>query len=260
MYLNKYNQVIKLSAVGLLALTLGGTLAACGNKATNSSSDTQSSKTVQLNERVNDNGSFIVGKDGVLNVKADTSKKAILDIYLDPICPSCGNFDRAASKYLTEQVNSGKLLIRYHPLMFLDADSSDEYSTRASSFMLAVAEYAPNLAQKFVSAMYDKNFQPDEAAYKATSNDKIMKLFMSIGGTEKQATKIKASLKNFGNMTYETTMAVSKDKDLIKKSPTGQLFTPFILPNKPGKTADKALLLPTDPMPQLKKAIEGIEK
>lgn len=259
MFLNNYNRIVKVSAVGMLALTLGGTLAACGNKSSNSS-DAQSSKTVQLNQRVNNDGSFIVSKDGVLNVKADTSKKPILDIYLDPICPSCGNFDRASSKYLTEQVNSGKLLIRYHPLMFLDADSSDEYSTRASSFMLAVAEYAPNLAQKFVSAMYDKNFQPDEANYKATSNDKIMKLFMSIGGNERQAKKIKASLKTFGNMTYETTMSVSKDKDLIKKSPTGQLYTPFILPNKPGKTADKALLLPTDPMPQLKKAIESIEK
>lgn len=260
MILTNYNRLMKYTAIGMLTITMGGTLAACGNKAVNSTSGTQSSKVVKLNERVNNDGSFIVGQHGVLNTKADTSKKAILDIYLDPICPSCGDFDRASSKYLTSKVNSGKLLIRYHPLMFLDQDSTDEYSTRGSAFMLAVAEYAPNLAQKFMSAMYGTNFQPDEAKYKPVSNAKIMQLFKSIGGTEQQAKKINNSLNQFSNMTYETTMSVAKDQNLIKKSPTGQLFTPFILANKPGKSAKKALLLPVDPMPQLKKAINDITK
>ena len=207
-----------------------------------------------------DDGSFTVGKGGAVKIK-DIKKKATLDVYFDPLCPSCGIFDRETSEYLTEKVNSGDLYIHYHPLMFLDQGSYDDYSTRASSYVLAITEHAPKLAQKFVTAMYEKSFQPKEGEdYKSVSNTKLDYLAKGVGVTSTQLNAVHKDLKAMSNIIYKNTVRLMKDKKLVSKSPTGELFTPFIIPNKAGSDSGKALLFESDMLTPTKKAVENILK
>lgn len=230
-----FKKVIKLVSVLALTLAVGASISACSKKTPVKHAETS---------RIASDGSFTVGAKGVLNTSEVNNKKPIVDIYLDPLCPSCGEFDRETGDYLTKQLKANKLTVRYHPLMFLDQGSTDEYSTRASSYLLGIAEYAPNLAQKFVSSMYSDSFQPKEGEdYKATTNKDLEKLFISIGGTTAQANKISASQKHYGTVTYKATVGVMKNNDLIKKSPTGELYTPFVLVSKQGHNNSKALAI-----------------
>lgn len=249
----KAKWIKRLSAVAV-ALSLGLVLASCATKKSNTTSKETSYS------YVNEDGSFTVGKSGAIKTK-DISKKATLDVYVDPLCPSCGTFDRETSEYLTEKVNSGDLYIHYHPLMFLDQGSSDNYSTRASSYVLAVTEHAPKLAQKFVTAIYEKSFQPEEGDdYKPVSNAKLDALAKGVGVTKAQLNAVHKDLKAMSNITYKNTVRVMKDKKLVAKSPTGELFTPFIIPNKAGSDSGKALSFESDMLTPTKKAVENILK
>lgn len=247
------NKFFKILSGVTIALGIGLLLSGC--------SQTNKTKTVAENQYVNPNGSFVVNGNGAVKTKSVDKKRATLDVYFDPLCPSCGEFERASSDYLNQETKSGKLLIRYHPLMFLDQGSTDSYSSRASAYTLGVAEYAPKLAGKFVENLYAKNFQPQEGpGYKPVSTEKISNMFLSIGGTKAQDKVIKANMKKFGMLSYKTTLRVMKDKELVKKSPTGELFTPFVIPNAPGKTDGKALMFNKDMLSSLKSAVSQITK
>lgn len=254
--MNFYKKLLKYTVVfGLIAST-GLLLASCSSKKA-----TTNSNTITAPTRVSTKGSFVIGKNGVLKNTAKTNNKPIVDIYLDPLCPSCGFFDRQTSPFLSKKLKEGKILLRYHPLMFLDQGSTDEYSTRGSAFLMGVAEFAPKLTQKYVSAMYEKSFQPSEGPkYKATSNAKLTNLFYGVGGTKTQAQSIHKYMKYFGELSYNTTRNVIKDKSLIKKSPTGELYTPYVLINKAGQNSAHALVLTPNMKPDTEKAVNNVIK
>lgn len=217
---------------------------------TSSTSDTKSSgdSTEQVSKGksstyINSDGSFLVGKNGTVKQSENTDDYAILDVYFDPMCPGCGEFERQTGEYLTKTMEDEKLLIRYHPLMFLDEYSTDSYSSRTSAYIFGIAEHAPELTGKFIAAIFDVENQPDESNYSPVSNEDLDKIFKGIGGTEEQAEKINKDLDKNMTKAYEATLDVMKSTKLTKKSPTGSLYTPFIIPNEPGHEGKTALTL-----------------
>lgn len=249
-------------ALVMLAFTAMLGLTACSSTNTGSSSSdspkvalTKSNKT---NKFINKDNSILVSKDGAVKSSKDIKDKGVLDIYLDPLCPGCGDFEREFGEYLNEKMNDG-LIIRYHPLMFLDKSSSDNYSSRGSAYVYGVAEEAPELTGKFISGLFRADFQPGEGVdYKSKTTKDLDKMFKSIGGTDEQVKKINEKLEQNELRSYELTLEVMKSQDLSSKSPTGALFTPFIIPNEAGKTGDKALMFDDNISSSLKSAVEKI--
>ncbi len=233
-------KLYSLAAVTALSLImLGG--CSTSDKATGPSTELS-----QGHKFIAKDSSFLVGKDGTISPTTNIKDKAVVDVYLDPLCPGCAEFERTTGDYIAEKMKTGKLLVRYHPLMFLDSQSSDEYSSRASAYILGVAEYEPKLISKFMTAIFSKEFAPEEGSYVATSNAKFDELFTKIGGSESAKNSINAKLKTNMEKTYNATMAVMKSSDLKAKSQTGQLFTPFVIPNAPGKYDADALMFSTE--------------
>lgn len=232
----------------LTVLALTTIMASACTQSTDPSNDGTKDTTEEVakgkgSKYVNADGSILVGKDGAVKQSENTDDYAILDVYFDPMCPGCGEFERQTGEYLNKTMAEKKLLVRYHPLMFLDEYSTDSYSSRTSAYILGIADHAPELSNKFIAAIFDVDNQPDESNYTPVSNEDLNKIFKSIGGTDEQAEKINKDLENNMTKAYESTLSVMKSTKLTKKSPTGSLYTPFIIPNEAGKEGDKALTL-----------------
>ena len=148
-----------------------------------SSADVQKAYTAVQNvadkpSAATDKGGFLLSKNGLDKKVAGAPT---VEVYMDFMCPGCGQFERTMGSTLSTMVNAGQLNLEIHPNAFLDSLSTDQYSTRAASFVASVAQHDPAHALALISAMYAENFQPSESSYKPVSNDAIKKLAISVG-------------------------------------------------------------------------------
>ena len=117
-----------------------------------------------------DKGALVVG-DG----------KTIVDTYIDPMCPYCGEFERANGRSLAQKVNDGTITLRVHPLNFLDPNSQGtNYSSRAGSALTCVAASDPKATLTYLSALYTD--QPEEGSSGLT-DAKLKSLARGVGAT-----------------------------------------------------------------------------
>jgi protein-disulfide isomerase len=56
-----------------------------------------------------------------------------VDAYIDFMCPFCRRFELSAGPTLARLVTNGQISLVYHPMNFLDAASTTNYSTRAAA-------------------------------------------------------------------------------------------------------------------------------
>lgn len=101
---------------------------------------------------------------GAFQVKSNNLKSSAtrVDDFFDPLCPGCGAVHRASGDRMKELVKSGDIDLRLSPVSFLDEASTDKYSTRAINAFVTVAENSPEHALDFLTALYRKDFQPQE--------------------------------------------------------------------------------------------------
>ena len=101
------------------------------------------------------------GEDPIAN-KADTSK-GVLDIqmYVDYLCPICGQFEKTNGDYITSLIDNGGATVEIHPIAILDRLSQGtKYSTRATNAAACVANYSPNEYYDFHNLLFAN--QPEE--------------------------------------------------------------------------------------------------
>ncbi|MFB9903682.1 DsbA family protein [Allokutzneria oryzae] len=64
-----------------------------------------------------------------------------VDVYEDPLCPYCSQFEHRFGQLLAKAVDEGKVRVTYHLLTFLDPRSATgTYSTRAAAAMLCATQ------------------------------------------------------------------------------------------------------------------------
>ncbi len=81
---------------------------------------------------VREGGAVVVGKDDA---------KVTIDLYEDFLCPACGNFKKAYGDQIKQEIEAGKLKVRYHALPFLNRLSDPEgYSRDSANAALCAAD------------------------------------------------------------------------------------------------------------------------
>ncbi|MFE2756523.1 DsbA family protein [Actinosynnema sp. NPDC059335] len=79
-----------------------------------------------------DGGAVVVGRDDA---------KVTLDLYEDFLCPACGNFKKTYGEQIKQEIEAGKLRVRYHVLPFLNRYSDPEgYSRDSANAALCAAD------------------------------------------------------------------------------------------------------------------------
>lgn len=133
---------------------------------------------------------------GLLFSREGYGKKApgapTMEIYMDPLCPWCGELHRQVGPTLEDMVNAGQINLVYHPMNFEDNLSTDNYSTRAAGALVYISAHDPNQRHlmDFIDNIYSKDFQPEEGSgYVPTGNDKIKTQALKAGVPQSVADK-----------------------------------------------------------------------
>lgn len=180
--------------------------------------------------------SFIIGPNKELvKVKDKPNDKYIIEWYQDPVCPACVRLESLMKEHIDKVLESG-LYVRYYPLAFMNAKTEDEYSLRASSYILATAENSPSIAYEFMTKVFSEEFFPKDR--KITTDEQFKKLFIQSGGTEEQWKIITEEINTFGKQIMMKTAQVSNDSEILDKSPTGKLTIPIVIVGNSEKYID----------------------
>jgi protein-disulfide isomerase len=95
-------------------------------------------------------------------------------IYVDFLCPTCGQFERANRDQINSWLQDGAATLEIHPIAVLDRVSlGSSYSTRAANAAACVANYSPDNFWAFTQAMYAQ--QPKEQAAGFTNSQILSK-------------------------------------------------------------------------------------
>lgn len=145
------------------------------------------SQQVADNQKQNDgpstalvNGGITVMKDlkvATATSQIDQSIPTIV-LYEDLQCPACKAFEIPNMPQIQELVKAGKYNLEVHPISFLDGASVNEYSSRAGSALLCVADQEPDKFVAFNSTLYAQ--QPAENSA-GPDNKALVEVAKSVG-------------------------------------------------------------------------------
>jgi protein-disulfide isomerase len=108
-----------------------------------------------------------------------------ITIFVDYICPICGEFEAVNGGSINDLVSRGSATIEIHPLSFLDNRSQGtQYSTRAANAVACLANYVPDSVLEFNNLLFAN--QPTENT-SGLSDEQLIQLAQQTGANE-QAT------------------------------------------------------------------------
>ncbi len=109
------------------------------------------------------NGTILLGRPDAVKT---------IDVYEDPLCPSCGALERLYGQEIAQQLDAGKLAVRYHLVTFLDPKSkSKDYSTRAVAANECVADTGSGPVYSKFHALLFTSKQPKEGGADLSNDD-----------------------------------------------------------------------------------------
>ena len=243
----KMIKFVMVSAVALLFAT------ACTNNTKTENNTNPSTEQTAKENQYTSNASFYLGKDGKAIQEKDIDKNAtIVNWYVDPYCPACVQLEELTKDTIKEYINNKNVVIKYNILSFLSARTVDDYSNRAASWILGVISERPDLAYDYFTSVLSVNFHPNG---KAKEDSAFKDLFIKLGGKEDEWKVIESKQKDLIEEVKANTIRVFNDNELAKKSPTGKLFTPFIVVGDSEKAID--FEHGDNPLDEIKKAIDS---
>lgn len=138
-------------------------------------------KTAEKPKNMNNYGGIAISKNGYNNPVKGVPTIAV---YFDPMCPGCANFNQNIDPYLVQMMEAGQINMEIYPMSFLDPLSTDHYSSRVTGGIYYIADNSndPKSLLKFISNIFDKDFQPDEGdRYTPVSNKTLAEKAISSG-------------------------------------------------------------------------------
>ncbi|MEU1955040.1 thioredoxin domain-containing protein [Nocardia rhamnosiphila] len=119
--------------------------------------------------------------DGGVRLGRPEAPKTI-EIYEDPMCPSCGTLETLYGQEIAQKLDEGKLAVHYRFVNFLDPKSSSgDYSTRAIAALQCVADTGSGVTYaKFHDTLFTTR-QPDEGS--ELTDDELLTIATESGAT-----------------------------------------------------------------------------
>lgn len=115
-------------------------------------------------------------------------------VYVDYMCPACGNFETQNGAMLEQFVGSGDVQLTVYPINFLDGQSvGAKYSTRAANAVSCVVEQQPDSAFALHNRLLSQGVQPAEGTTGLT-DEQLVEAAESAGATA--TTELKQCVKD----------------------------------------------------------------
>ncbi len=135
-----------------------------------------------------------------------------LDLYEDPQCPVCAQFEAQVGPTIAGWIASGKVAVHYHVISFLDSASTTKYSSRAANALYAAAAVSPDSFVKYHQLLNQQ--QPAEGSAGLTE-DTLVQLAQQAGAGA-AADQIRAGT----YADYVTKATDQSSKDGVTGTPT----------------------------------------
>jgi protein-disulfide isomerase len=165
----------------------------------------------------------------VASVPDSTGTVADIRVYVDYLCPYCGNFETTNSAQIANWVKSGAATVEIHPISILTSKSAGtQYSLRAANAAACVANYAPDDFYGFSAAMFQD--QPKEGT--AGRSDAEIKKVVKASGVSTSLSQINTCI---DNTTFKSWVLAATDRALTGPLPNSSVpavtGTPTVLVN-----------------------------
>jgi protein-disulfide isomerase len=156
-------------------------------------------------------------------------------IYVDYLCPVCGQFEKANAEQLATWAENGTATVEYHPIAILTGRSAgSQYSLRAANAAACVANFAPNSFFAFNTLMFEN--QPEQGT-EGHSDDDLKKIVTKAIKTDAEtAGASKSSIAScIDGSSYKTWVQSATDRATTEAVPNSSLdkvkATPTVLVN-----------------------------
>lgn len=170
-------------------------------------------------------GSFAVDKAGkaIPLTEADGALPRI-EFILDTHCSGCHIVETGINDTMKSMMEKGEAQFFFTPVSFMNKASTDDYSARAASTLIEVAETDPEHFFSYLSALYE-NFPPEGSSYPASgvSYDDLSRVAKAAGVDEKAISKFEEQ--RFRLWVLENTKVVEARSEIF---PDG-ISTPTVL-------------------------------
>ena len=114
------------------------------------------------------------GADPIPNTRDEASGTLDIQMYVDYLCPICGQFEATNGDYISSLLDNGGTTVEIHPIAILDRLSQGtKYSTRAVNAAACVADNSPNQFYAFHNLLFAN--QPAENS-SGLSDDELVAL------------------------------------------------------------------------------------
>lgn len=175
-------------------------------------------------------GLIVVSKNGY----GKTVKNApTVTVFEEPLCPFCGQLNRALDETLVELVDAGQINLRIGLVNFLNQASSDSYSNRAVNGALAIAEQDqdPHHLLNYLSNLYAEDWMPQEGQnYKPVSDDMLKERAVKAGTSQEVADQAFDGQNKYGKWIDAMTAYTTSRTELWGEGQQG-FSTPAMLIN-----------------------------
>lgn len=217
---DKRNRFITLGVLAVAVIALAVVVWMILREGERNSVDNVPLSQVEMPSTAQENGGIPVGADGAAGTTNEGAP--VVDVYLDYMCPICGQFEAANAASIDQMIADGTATVVYHPVSILDDQSQGtEYSTRAASAVAWVADQAPEAFPAFSASLFTN--QPAEGT-EGLTDEQLASYAEEAGVPADVATGIEdgTARETFGQYVFSLTNAAVEAAD-------GNFGTPRVL-------------------------------
>ncbi|MDN3020867.1 thioredoxin domain-containing protein [Streptomyces sp. S.PB5] len=181
------------------------------------------------------------GADGTTVVIGKSSAKKTLEMYEDPRCPVCAQFEQTVGATLDKGVEDGKYKVQFIGASFLDRSLTGEGSKNALSALGAALNVSPEAFLEYKTAMYSAKWHPEESDDKFKDDSYLIEIADTVDALKGNKT-FQNAVKNGTYDKWALEMSAKFDDSGVQGTPTlkmdGKALTAPGSDNAPMTVAD----------------------
>jgi protein-disulfide isomerase len=156
------------------------------------------------------------GTNGTTVVIGKDSATKTLELYEDPRCPVCSQFEQSVGEQVRKDVDAGKFKLRFVGATFLDNGLGGEGSRNALSALGAALNVSPEAFLDYKAALYSAKYHPEENDDKFKDDSYLIKVADTVDALKSNA----AFQKDVKDGTYDR-WALEESKTFDKSGVSG---------------------------------------
>ncbi|MFE0647741.1 DsbA family protein [Streptomyces sp. NPDC059534] len=159
------------------------------------------------------------GANGTTVVIGKSSAKKTLELYEDSRCPVCATFEQSVGSTVEKDVEAGKYKIKYVGATFIDDGIPGEGSKNALSALGAALNVSPDAFLTYKSALYSKQFHPEESDDKFAKDSYLLEVADSVPALKNNA-EFKKNVEDGTFDAWAMKMSAAFDASGVTGTPT----------------------------------------